>query len=231
MDNKTDEKEIIIKVVFLGYTKGGKTNIITQYVEKRFDEQFDSTIGASYANKVIKTQSGKVRFDIWDTAGQDRFKTLTCFFFKDAKVGIFVYDPYDRESFEKVKWYISQMKKELAKKALYILCENKKDITGKEKEVPFEEASIFARKEKMDIFSVSAKTGEGIEDMFNVCGEYAMGTKKEEKPIEIVILKKNKNKKEYHNCKVWIYLYYLIKNNMQKELIFINENSIIIFII
>ena len=55
MDNKTDEKEIIIKVVFLGYTKGGKTNIITQYVEKRFDEQFDSTIGASYANKVIKT--------------------------------------------------------------------------------------------------------------------------------------------------------------------------------
>ena len=202
MDKKTEKKEVSIKVVFLGYTKGGKSNIISQYVHKRFIEQFNSTIGANYENKTIETQSGIVRFDIWDTAGQDKFKTLVRFFFKDGKIGIFVYDPYDRESFEKTQWYISEMKKKLGKKALYILCENKNDITGKEKDVPLEEASTFARKEKMEMFSVSAKTGDGIEDMFKVCGEYALGTKEEEKPIEIVVLKKKKNKKEYQKCKV-----------------------------
>ena len=131
MDKKTEKKEVSIKVVFLGYTKGGKSNIISQYVHKRFIEQFNSTIGANYENKTIETQSGIVRFDIWDTAGQDKFKTLVRFFFKDGKIGVFVYDPYDRESFEKTQWYISEMKKELGKKALYILCENKNDITDK----------------------------------------------------------------------------------------------------
>ena len=157
------------KVVLLGESGVGKTSIISRFINDTFEEGLVTTTGASYAGKdmVFKDyQNQVVRFEIWDTAGQEKYRSLAQIFYKDAAIAILVYDITSEESFEEIQkyWYI-QLKESANKDIVIGLAANKCDLIGQEK-VPEEKARAFA-KEIGAIFKLtSASTSIGIEELF-----------------------------------------------------------------
>lgn len=199
MSNKQDQLSGSTKVVLLGPDKVGKTCILGQYINNQFREDEGSTNGASYASKVLKVSDGReIRYDVWDTAGKEKYRALNKFFMKDALFCIFVYDPFNRQSFDNLDWYVRTMKEIGPKNCCYVIAENKNDITERIKEVDPEEAKEYARKNKAIFRSVSAKTGEGIDDLFKQYIYYPDGL--DYSKIAKIVLKKIKYNKEYTKC-------------------------------
>ena len=188
-----------IKVVLLGSEGVGKSSILNRFVYNDFKEEVDSTNGASYAPKTLPVSGGKeMKFDVWDTAGKEKYRTLNRFFMKEALFAIFVYDPFNKDSFDNLEWYISTMKEIGLKNCLYVVAENKTDRKDRVKEVSEEEGKEYARQNKAIFRSVSAKTGEGIEDLFKQYIYSPNGI--DFTQIAKVVLKKSKYKSEYTKC-------------------------------
>ena len=105
-----DDSVKTCKVVLLGESGVGKTCIIARFINNVFEDNIMSTTGASYAGKtmVFDEYNGKsIKFEISDTAGQEKYRSLTKIFYKDAGVAILVYDITRKESFEEIRnyWY------------------------------------------------------------------------------------------------------------------------------
>ena len=104
-----EQFDLVCKVVLVGESGVGKTSIINRYVENYFNPNSESTTGASFASKIVtfdKFQKS-IKFEIWDTAGQEKYRALTKIFFKNAAVAILVYDITIPDSFYELKnfWY------------------------------------------------------------------------------------------------------------------------------
>ena len=188
-----------IKVVVLGSEGVGKSSIVTRFVNNDFKEVVDSTNGAYFAPKTLPISGGKdIRFDIWDTAGKERYRALNKFFMKDALFAIFVYDPYNKDSFDNLEWYVNTMKEIGPKNCCYVIAENKNDRNDRVKEVDPEEGKEYATKNKAIFRAVSAKSGDGIEDLFK---QYIYSPEGLDfSQIAKVVLKKIKYKSEYTKC-------------------------------
>ena len=118
-DDDDDEGAQTCKVVLLGESGVGKTCIIARFINNTFEENLISTTGASYAGKTMTFDDfgGKsIKFEIWDTAGQEKYRSLTKIFYKDAGAAILVYDITRQDSFDEIKKYWLQQIKEFAPK-------------------------------------------------------------------------------------------------------------------
>ena len=118
-DEYCEGEERICKVVLLGESGVGKTCIIARFINNTFEENLISTTGASYAGKTMTFDEfgGKsIKFEIWDTAGQEKYRSLTKIFYKDAGAAILVYDITRQDSFDEIKKYWLQQIKEFAPK-------------------------------------------------------------------------------------------------------------------
>ena len=119
MGDEDDDGAQTSKVVLLGESGVGKTCIIARFINNTFEENLISTTGASYAGKTMtfdEYQGQSIKFEIWDTAGQEKYRSLTKIFYKDAGVAILVYDITRKESFEEIKKYWYNQIKEFAPK-------------------------------------------------------------------------------------------------------------------
>ena len=124
MSKKNEGKSEICKVVLLGESSVGKTCIITRFVDNEFDKEILSTTGASYANKTLKFKdynNKEILFEIWDTAGQEKYRSLTQLFYKDASIAILVYDITNEESYNELKNYWVNQIIEFAPKDISII--------------------------------------------------------------------------------------------------------------
>jgi len=205
----TDQKPPNIKVVLLGDSGVGKTCLITRYISETFDQNTASTNGASYASKVVTYDKlGKtITLDIWDTAGQEKYKALTKFFYKDAAIAILVYDITIRDSFENVKNYWYQQIKENGEKNIVLgIAGNKSDLYEQE-DVPENEAREFAQSIGAIYSLTSAKMNTGVDALFLDAGnkyldpsfQQRVNQEKEENKEEQgqkITLNKNEVKKE-----------------------------------
>ena len=106
MENE-EEKVIQIKVVLVGESGVGKTSIITRYTTNSFSQSSVSTPGASFTTKIIIPENSKlkIKFELWDTAGQEKYRALTKIFYKNISACLFVYDITKRKTFDEVKNY------------------------------------------------------------------------------------------------------------------------------
>ena len=196
------ENELKLKVVILGVTCIGKTCIISKYVNGTFNTTEPVTSGACSVTKTLTTEGTSISLFLWDTPGIERFRSLNRIFMGDSDVGIFVYDPFSRQTFEELSWYVDSMKSmksNCRKNALYILCENKSDIKDLDRKVTIEEAKIYADTIGAKFCKVSAKTGEGLEEMFQLCGNCLLGID-EIKSIKKFVIQKNVKRKERTEC-------------------------------
>ena len=155
------------KVVLIGESGVGKTCIINQFNEGKFDPNFRTSISAQFCRKKIDLPSGEsVTLDIWDTVGQEKFRSLTKTFYMYAKVAIIVYDVTNVKSFNEAKNYWYQQVKELDDKDMIIvLAANKYDLYDT-RQVPNEEGEKFAKNIGAIFASTSAKNNICIKTLF-----------------------------------------------------------------
>ncbi len=173
-----NQDNISCKVVLVGDTGVGKTSIIERYINNRYDENQKTTLVSSYTFKKIdiKKYNKSVSLDIWDTAGQEVYRSLSKNFYLNASIGILVYDIRRKESFNAIKdyWY-DQLKISGEENMIFGVAGNKCDLF-QEEEVTEEEGKKFA-KEIGGIFQLtSCKESIGIDDLFYECGKKYLET-------------------------------------------------------
>ena len=167
--NNVKEEIREIKVILLGETGVGKTNIIGRYLTGNFDSLSNPTLGSTFGEKIIKREGCTYSLKVWDTTGQEKYNSITKLFIKGAQIVILVYSIDNISSFQKINFWHNYINEELSKKK-YILgiLGNKKDLF--ESEVVSEEDGKRMAKEKDAIFGlVSAKVDKkGIEKYFEM---------------------------------------------------------------
>ena len=155
------------KVVLLGESGVGKTCIMNQIMEGEFDENTLASPSAQYHRKNFKFPGNKsITLDIWDTAGQEKFRSLNKIYYKNAKVVILVYDIADIKSFNEVKnyWY-NQIKENTNNDVIIAVAANKSDLY-ETRQVSDEDGEEFAKSIDAIFASTSAKNDSGITNLF-----------------------------------------------------------------
>ena len=120
------------KVIFLGETSVGKTNLIKVSIGKKFDPHSVSTWSASYVPREFTYNNRNYVFDLWDTIGQEQYRSLTKIFFKDAIIVILVYDITNRKSFEELEYWYGEVKNEVGDEFILAIVGNKRDLYTEE---------------------------------------------------------------------------------------------------
>ena len=166
-----DPDEIGIKVTLIGESSVGKTSIINRYTKNAFTQEMESTLGANYSQKKITLHKQKIRMDLWDTAGQEKYRAIGRHFYKESYIVCLVYDITNRDSFEKLKsvWF-PELKEYGEKLKILALVGNKLDKYLDE-DVNDEEAKKFAEEINAFFTKTSAMEGTNIEDLFNTLAE------------------------------------------------------------
>ena len=167
-----DDTEISCKVVLIGNSGVGKTSIINQYITNVFNEEQLTTTGATYSTKKLLIESKKktISFEIWDTAGQEKYRSLTKMFYKDSSIVIMVYDITNEESFNDIKnYWFEEVINNINENVIMAIVGNKNDLIENEK-VNEEEVKNFANEKGMHYAFISAKMKNGIDELFKDIG-------------------------------------------------------------
>ena len=207
----------LYKYIVIGDSAVGKSCIVAKYLQGGFDEEFKTTIGIEFGSKDL-TINGKVyRLQIWDTAGQESFRSITRAYYKNSACSFIVYDVTNKQSFLNVQDWFNECKKQTPRTITMVLIGNKVDLEDK-REVTYEEGENFARDNSMLFYETSAKNGNNIENMFYESAEI-IAKKIDEgyydldrencgikvgfypsKTITLDDIKFNENKKKKHCC-------------------------------
>ena len=148
----------------------GKSSILSQYIKQVFPESPLPTIAIEFATKTIKIkEGGYIKAQIWDTAGQEKYKSITSHHYRKAVGALLVYDITRRNTFENcIKWY-NELRKFTERNCIVCLVGNKTDIlenNENKREIYYEEAMEFAKKYNMLFFETSAKNNSNVDNCF-----------------------------------------------------------------
>ena len=155
----------LLKYIIIGDSAVGKSNILLRYIHDKFNEEFHTTIGVEFGAKNIPIDNQIFRIQIWDTAGQEAFRSITRAYYKNSVCACVVYDITNRSTFDNIKLWVEDCKKLSPKTVLMVLVGNKIDLENK-REVTYDEGSTYAQKNGMLFFECSAKSGKNIDDIF-----------------------------------------------------------------
>ncbi|XP_065841778.1 ras-related protein Rab-13-like [Oscarella lobularis] len=153
------------KVVVIGEYSTGKTSIINRFVENDFSFQTMTTIGVDYRSKVVTIDGVRLKLKVWDTAGQEQFRTITRMHFRGAQGIILVYDITSKKSFENLRYWVEKIQDEHLKGESMVLFGNKCDLDT-DREVAVSLAEKFARELGIKQFQTSAKDDINISKAF-----------------------------------------------------------------
>ena len=146
-NEKIEKNEYIVKLVVIGDTNVGKTNIISRYTKDIINEKLNATVSCEVASKSILIENNKLNFQIWDTVGQERYRSLTKGYFVNSKGVIVIFDLSNYDSFQNVNSWIEEAHEVLGKKVPLIIMGNKCDIDDKNlRKVEDYEIQLLAKK-------------------------------------------------------------------------------------
>ncbi|OHT03529.1 small GTP-binding protein [Tritrichomonas foetus] len=164
------------RVVLIGNTAVGKTSILNQVMDHTFNDIEPTTIGANYQLYTCDIDDIHVEIQIWDTAGQERFRSLGPIYFRNSIGAICVYDATNKESFNSLPDWISSFTSIAGTDTLIAIVGNKCDLS-EEIQVTKEDADYFAQESGYLSFQTSAKTGDGIDNLFKTIAQELIATK------------------------------------------------------
>lgn len=170
------------KVVFLGEGRVGKTSVGKRWAEDKFDQTTRSTVAAAYFHKTTTTKAGKsISIQLWDTAGQEEFKSLAPIYYKDSHAAILVYSCIDQASFDKMVSWRNELIMSRGEDIKIVIVANKIDLV-KDRCISTEQGEQYAKSVKAQHFEVSAKTGQGIDLLFYHVAELLASLPERAKP-------------------------------------------------
>ena len=189
-NNQNDKTLLTLKLLIIGDSRVGKTSLLLNYVEKIFPEAHISTLGVEYKEKEIIKDNYIIRLQIWDTAGEERFRSITKSIYRNANGILFVCDITNRESFKNIKNWIKDADN-VDKDIKGIIIGNKIDLDN-ERVVSVEDLEEIGKKYNMPFIETSAKTGMNVNKCFEVLIDELFKNKNADE-IKEKYLRKNKN--------------------------------------
>ena len=212
MKDVSDNYDQLYKIIIIGDTNVGKSNILGRYVNNEFKEDTKSTVGVEFGSKKLKIENSLIKLQIWDTAGEERYRAITSAYYKGSKGCFIVYDITNPQSFEDIqKWY-EEIIRSGDKGVSVILVGNKCDLEN-ERKITKEMGKNKAKEMNCPFYETSALNNTMIEEVFKIIAEdiynKIKNEKKEEDDDDIEIVKdENKiininieNKKRKKCCK------------------------------
>ena len=165
---KAESKELEIKICLLGDVSVGKTSIASRFCKNSFNENYINTIGGAYQQQNIVLNNGaKIKLHIWDTSGQDRFRSMTNLYYRVVHVARITYDVTNETSLESLNYWLNELNDKVEiDNMLLCLAGNKTDVDQSEKRVPTSKGKAFAEQHNMLFYETSAKTGVGVKELF-----------------------------------------------------------------
>ena len=182
-------KAIEVKTIFLGESGVGKTNLIKAAIDDEFDETTKTTSMASCVEKSVKVNNKYYSLKLWDTIGQEKFRTMTKIFYKGAKIVIFIYDITKLKTFEELEYWVNEVKTALGDEPICALVGNKSDLIEDE-EVDEDKAREYAFNKELKFKIVSAKSNPKdfqlfLDELLNDYIQKTGGKIKEDQVVEI----------------------------------------------
>ena len=190
-----DNYDLIFKIVLIGDSGVGKTNILSRYLTNEFSLTTQATVGVEFGSKIIKKGEKLIKLQIWDTAGQERYKSITSAYYKGSKGAFVVYDISRKNTFDNVDKWINELKNNGSEDVFIMLVGNKSDLKD-QREITEEEVKKKAELYNVAFCETSALEGKNIGYAFeNLINEITKKVEKErEKNGKNVIKNKDEGK-------------------------------------
>jgi Ras-related protein Rab-2A len=153
------------KYIIIGESGVGKSCLLLQFTDKRFEPLFDMTIGVEFGARSIQIQNHEVKLQIWDTAGQESFRSITRSYYRGACGALLVFDVTNRSSFQSLQGWLEDARQNCNVPITVMLVGNKADLESK-RQVPKEEALQFANEKGLAYIETSAKTAANVDAAF-----------------------------------------------------------------
>ena len=160
----------LFKYIIIGDPSVGKSNLLMKFAHNKFTDEYQTTIGVEFGAKNIQLNDQIYHIQIWDTAGQENFRSITRAYFKNCVCAMIVYDITCRKSFEHIQNWLQDVHDQSPKTVLTILIGNKIDLEDK-RAISTDEGQEYATQNGLIFMETSAKTGEGVEEIFKISAE------------------------------------------------------------
>lgn len=162
---KDEEYDYLFKVVLIGDSGVGKSNLLSRFTRNEFNLESKSTIGVEFATKSIQVDSKTVKAQIWDTAGQERYRAITSAYYRGAVGALLVYDISKHVTFENVERWLKELRDHAEQNIVIMLVGNKSDLRHK-RAVTTEDAMAFAEANNLAFIETSALDSTGVDEAF-----------------------------------------------------------------
>lgn len=162
-----DENLVECKLVLLGNANAGKTSLVMRLVKDRFNVAQAATVGAAFTQHRVPVAEANevIQFGIWDTAGSERYRSLTPMYYRGAQAAVIVYDMTSKESFEGAQTWLSELREQGMPNCAIALAANKADLE-ETRQVSTQEGQMYARQNEMAYFETSAKSTQNVARVF-----------------------------------------------------------------
>jgi len=164
-DSSQEEYDYLYKVVLIGDSGVGKSNLLSRFTRNEFNLETKSTIGVEFATRSIQTEGKTIKAQIWDTAGQERYRAITSAYYRGAVGALLVYDISKHATYKNVERWLAELRENADRNIVIMLVGNKSDLRHL-REVPTEEAKEFAEKNKLSFIETSALDSSNVELAF-----------------------------------------------------------------
>ncbi|EZG68226.1 Rab GTPase family 2 protein [Gregarina niphandrodes] len=161
--------DYLFKYIIIGDTGVGKSCLLLQFTDGHFQTDYDLTVGVEFGSKSITVDDRNIKLQIWDTAGQEGYRSITRSYYRGAAGALLVYDISRRETFNHLSRWLDEVRQNSNVHLTIMLIGNKCDI--QRREVTTEEGAIFAREHGLIFLETSAKTATGVEEAFLYCAQ------------------------------------------------------------
>jgi len=169
--------KVDMKVVMLGREYCGKTSLVERFLNERFagENKYQNTIGAAYGARTVCVGGREVVLGIWDTAGSERYESMSRMYYRGSKAAVVCYSVKDEESWERLQFWVSELRKMEEKCRVYI-CATKIDLLrgeNKNRVVDYHTTTDYCDEIGAELFETSSKTGTNISELFHkVASDY-----------------------------------------------------------
>ncbi len=170
MKGVNEKEDYTFKYIIIGNAAVGKSNISYRFTKGKFSEKYQATIGMEFTYKNVKIGEKIYRIQIWDTAGQECFKSVSRGYYKSSVCALVVYDITNRKSFDNVIEWIEECKNNGPQTVTMVLVGNKSDLKEM-RNISYEEGEELANRFNMMFFETSALNGDNIDKLFNDTAE------------------------------------------------------------
>jgi len=161
-----DEYDYLFKVVLIGDSGVGKSNLLSRFTRNEFNLESKSTIGVEFATRSIQTEGRTIKAQIWDTAGQERYRAITGAYYRGAVGALLVYDISKKITFENIERWLRELRDNADPNIVIMLVGNKCDLKHL-RTVSTDEGSSFAEKNNLSFIETSALDATNVEDAFS----------------------------------------------------------------